>query len=148
MSSSLREVYAVSGLLVGPTGVSPTAIGVVGAGFVWQISTFVGFIMELTASILVVSHMPAQARYNQAWQQAFKCLDVAGNVAEAKLASRILWRCPIQSVREEILARLCQVQPADAFRCGVRLAQHKRLSPGCLQSLLEILVKMVQDGKL
>ncbi|KAL3161709.1 hypothetical protein ABBQ38_008808 [Trebouxia sp. C0009 RCD-2024] len=72
---------------------------------------------------------------------------MSGNVAEAKLAARMFWECPFTSVREQVLASLCQALPAEAFRCGVKMAAQQQLSHGCLRSLLTALVRLAQDGR-
>lgn len=108
--------------------------------------------VERAASLLSVQfHVGTFQRHSGSegeWQTAYNVFDMSGNVAEAKLAARMFWECPFTSVREQVLASLCQALPAEAFRCGVKMAAQQQLSHGCLRSLLTALVRLAQDGKL
>ena len=83
-------------------------------------------------------------------QAAFGALDVSGSMAEAKLAARVFGKCPFQSVREHVLASLCQAQPSEALYCVAKRGPRGKteLSPKSYESVLAALVRVVQDGKL
>ena len=82
------------------------------------------------------------------WQEALRVLDVPGSVAEAKVAARMFWQCPDLSVREKVLARLCQAHPTEAWSCGMKMASLHSLSPSCLDSTLQALIRAAQNGEL